>query len=134
MFKCGARLSEDLSDLSPWPTVRTTRDVLVVVHNVTAVTRLLDVVELVGSDLRVQTKFSVPPFSAFVDGTERFLVDRGWEAGTRRYPVLDTVLYGGRPYPPQRLEFLGTSSLAFPPTDCGHTQNTSWDEHTRTIP
>jgi hypothetical protein len=69
--QCGR--SEHLSDPSPWLTVRTARDVLAVVHNVTAATRLLDVIDLVANDLRVQTRFTVPPYSAFVDGTERFL-------------------------------------------------------------
>ncbi|WP_139191069.1 hypothetical protein [Actinokineospora iranica] len=47
------------------------------VHNVTAATRLLDVLDLVARDSRIQVDFSVPQSSAFTTGTERFLLDRG---------------------------------------------------------
>jgi hypothetical protein len=75
--------------------------VLAVVHNVTAATRLLDVAELLGGDLRVQVTFTVPPYSAFVDGTERFLTERGirplpWHtATTRRFDLAIIASHGG---------------------------------------
>ncbi|MQA10580.1 MAG: hypothetical protein GEU98_18900 [Pseudonocardiaceae bacterium] len=74
---------------------------LAVVHNVTAATRLLDVAELVGGDLRVQTTFTVPPYSAFVDGTEQFLADLGirplpWDvATTRHFDLAVAASHGG---------------------------------------
>ncbi|MDQ3404017.1 MAG: hypothetical protein M3548_11555 [Actinomycetota bacterium] len=53
------------------------RLVLAVVHNVTAATRLLDVLDLVASDTRVQVEFVITGSSAFTGGTERFLLDNG---------------------------------------------------------
>jgi hypothetical protein len=51
--------------------------VLAVVHNVTAATRLFDVIDLVAEDTRIQVEFSITESSAFTRGTERFLLDRG---------------------------------------------------------
>ncbi|MGH3773843.1 MAG: hypothetical protein ACRDRW_21050 [Pseudonocardiaceae bacterium] len=47
------------------------------VHNVTAATRLLDVLPLVATDQRIQVIFSVIGSSAFTTGTEDFLADSG---------------------------------------------------------
>lgn len=74
---------------------------LAVVHNVTAATRLLDVAELVGGDLRVHTRFTVPPYSAFVGGTERFLGENGirplpWDVSvSRRWDLAVAASHGG---------------------------------------
>jgi hypothetical protein len=48
-----------------------------VVHNVTAATRLFDVLPLVAADQRIQVIFSVIGSSTFTTGTENFLLDRG---------------------------------------------------------
>jgi hypothetical protein len=75
--------------------------VLAVVHNVTAATRLLDVIDLMARDLRIQTTFTVPPYSAFVAGTERFLAERGirplpWDdAVTTRFDLAIAASHGG---------------------------------------
>ncbi|SFP72220.1 hypothetical protein SAMN05421810_103206 [Amycolatopsis arida] len=52
------------------------RLVLAVVHNVTAATRLLDVLPAIVADPRVQVVFTCPGSSAFTAGTEDFLRDR----------------------------------------------------------
>ncbi|MBT0773528.1 hypothetical protein KIH74_31570 [Kineosporia sp. J2-2] len=86
---------------SPWATVHTRRTVLAVVHNVTAATRLLDVLGVVGGDERVQLVFTVIGSSAFTDGTDDFLLDCGivptpWDEAVKA-PV-DLVIsasYGG---------------------------------------
>lgn len=49
------------------------RIVLVVVHHLTAATRLMDVVPLLESDQRVQVVYTVSPSSAFAAGAEEFL-------------------------------------------------------------
>jgi len=48
-----------------------------VVHNVTAATRLFDVMNLVAEDPRVEVIFTDPESSAFPDGTAEFLSSRG---------------------------------------------------------
>ena len=62
---------------SQWQTVEAVRTVLIVVHNVTATTRLLDVLPLIATDQRIQVVFSITGSSAFTDGTEQFLADQG---------------------------------------------------------
>ncbi|WP_157440222.1 hypothetical protein [Actinokineospora inagensis] len=57
--------------------MRAERRVLGVVHNITAATRLLDVIGLVAGDARVLVEFTVPGSSAFTEGTEAFLATRG---------------------------------------------------------
>jgi hypothetical protein len=59
-----------------WRTLRPQRRLLVVVHNVTAATRLLDVLPLVTEDRRVQTYYTCPGSSAFTAGTIEFLAER----------------------------------------------------------
>ena len=50
---------------------------LSVVHNVTAATRLFDVVNLLAEDPRIEVVFTDPGSSAFPDGTAAFLASRG---------------------------------------------------------
>jgi hypothetical protein len=59
-----------------WATRRVHRRVLAVMHNVTAATRLFDVLPLVATDERVQVVFSCPGSSGFTDGTVEFLTER----------------------------------------------------------
>src|SRR5580698_7693603 len=58
-------------------TVPCQRSVLVVVHHLTAATRLADVVPLLEADRRVQTVFTVPPSSLFSAGADAFLAGLG---------------------------------------------------------
>jgi hypothetical protein len=51
--------------------------VLAIVHNVTAATRLLDVLELLSHDERIQVVFTITGSSAFTEGTDRFLLSHG---------------------------------------------------------
>ena len=60
-----------------WTTVSAERTVLAVVHNITAATRLLDVLPLVADDPRVQVVFTCTGSSAFSPGTEEWLLERG---------------------------------------------------------
>jgi hypothetical protein len=84
-----------------WRTVTTSRRVLVIVHNVTAATRLLDIVPLWANDSRVQTAFTLIGSSAFTTGTAEFLHSRGitpisWErATTEDFTVAISASYGG---------------------------------------
>ncbi|MEU3274486.1 hypothetical protein ABZ639_26890 [Saccharomonospora sp. NPDC006951] len=57
--------------------MRSRRTVLAIVHNITAATRLLDVLPLLGHDDRIQIFFTIPGSSAFTDGTDRFLAEHG---------------------------------------------------------
>ena len=74
---------------------------LAVVHNITAATRLLDVLELVAGDPRIQTVFTCPGSSAFTAGTEEFLAARGiptlpWaQAASTAFDVAIAASYGG---------------------------------------
>ena len=88
--------------LSPqWRTVATERTVLAVVHNVTAATRLFDVLELFAGDPRVQIVFTCPGSSAFTDGTAEHLAARGvttlpWDRAIRtRFDSAISASYGG---------------------------------------
>ncbi|MFB7014070.1 MULTISPECIES: hypothetical protein [unclassified Streptomyces] len=64
-------------DAARWATRATCLRVLVVVHNVTAATRLLDVLPLFDDDLRVQLLVTCTGSSAFVAGTAELLADTG---------------------------------------------------------
>jgi hypothetical protein len=59
-----------------WRTFRPERSVLAVVHNLTALTRLLDVLPVLAEDPRVQVAFTTPGSSAFHAGTVEALVGR----------------------------------------------------------
>ncbi|GLZ41944.1 hypothetical protein [Actinokineospora sp. NBRC 105648] len=95
-------IESDRLDPGGWATVGTQRAVLAVVHNVTAATRLLDVLDLVADDDRVRVAFTIPGTSAFTAGTEQFLVDRGmavrpWDsAADYRADLVISASLGGR--------------------------------------
>lgn len=84
-----------------WRTTATSRIVLAVVHNVTAATRLLDVLPLVASDPRVQVVFTCTGSSAFTVGTVEYLAQRGvqvvpWaEAVGGEFHLAIAASYGG---------------------------------------
>ncbi|MCX2729795.1 hypothetical protein OOZ19_06060 [Saccharopolyspora sp. NFXS83] len=84
-----------------WRTVPQERSVLVVVHTVTAATRLFDVLGLWSGDHRVQTAFTCTRTSAFTTGTEELLRERGiepipWEqAVEREFDLAVAASYGG---------------------------------------
>ncbi|MFE7108831.1 hypothetical protein ACFU98_12710 [Streptomyces sp. NPDC057575] len=64
-------------DAARWATRGKCLRVLVVVHNVTAATRLLDVLPLFDDDLRVQLLVTCTGSSAFAAGTAELLADTG---------------------------------------------------------
>ncbi|SES25083.1 hypothetical protein SAMN05216188_12812 [Lentzea xinjiangensis] len=71
-----------------WTTVRCERVVLAVVRTVTTATRLLDVLELVRGDPRVQVVFTFERSSAFTAGVTKFIEDNGghvlpWDEAVR---------------------------------------------------
>ncbi|MEC3974529.1 hypothetical protein [Amycolatopsis sp. H20-H5] len=84
-----------------WKTLDTRRTVLAVVHNVTAATRLLDVLAVYAGDPRVETVFTCPGSSAFTAGTTEFLAARGvrlipWrQAVSTRFELAIAASYGG---------------------------------------
>lgn len=84
-----------------WRTVPTERTVLAVVHNVTAATRLFDVLELFAGDPRIQIVFTCPGSSAFTAGTTEYLAARGvttlpWQQAIRtRFDWAISASYGG---------------------------------------
>ena len=84
-----------------WQTIRYQRRLLVVVHNVTAATRLQDVLPLVTEDRRVQTFYTCPGSSAFTAGTAEFLAERGlptieWrDAVRRKFDAAIAASHGG---------------------------------------
>lgn len=84
-----------------WATVQTQRSVLVAVHNITAMTRLLDVLPLIGGDPRIQIRFVVTGSSAFTAGTCEFLKSIGvipldWDdAKVKGADVVITASHGG---------------------------------------
>ncbi|HEY4453052.1 MAG TPA: hypothetical protein VGN81_01970 [Pseudonocardiaceae bacterium] len=84
-----------------WQTIRYERRLLVVVHNVTAATRLLDVLPLVTGDRRIQTFYTCPGSSAFTAGTAAFLAERElptipWRvAVTRKFDAAVAASHGG---------------------------------------
>ncbi|MFC3434029.1 hypothetical protein ACFOS0_07445, partial [Nocardia seriolae] len=73
-----------------WSTFRHERDVLAVVHNATAATRLFDTLPVLAGDPRIRVVFTITGSSAFDRDTVEFLNGRGvtiisWEQ------ALDTV-------------------------------------------
>jgi hypothetical protein len=60
-----------------WRTVQPARTVLVIVHTVTAATRLLDILPAFDSDLRVQLVFTSPEVSAVRAGVTEVLAGLG---------------------------------------------------------
>ena len=86
---------------SQWQTIGTVRTILAVVHNVTAATRLLDVLPLIATDRRVQILFSIIGSSAFTSGTEEFLRTQQimpikWESlDTNKIDLAISASYGG---------------------------------------
>ncbi|MGW7101352.1 hypothetical protein [Streptomyces sp. NPDC054838] len=84
-----------------WLTVAAERTVLGVVHNVTAGTRLLDLLTVFAGDPRIRTVFTCPGSSAFEDGMAEFISDRGlflipWEqALAERFDLAVSASRGG---------------------------------------
>lgn len=84
-----------------WRTAKASTTVLAVVHNVTAATRLLDVLPIIARDQRLEIFFTCPGSSAFTSGTEEYLIDRGirpisWkEAIRRQFGLAISASYGG---------------------------------------
>ena len=74
---------------------------LAVVHNVTAATRLFDVLDLIGADDRIRIVFTATGSSAFHDGTPDYLARRGvrqlaWdEAIATPFDMAISASYGG---------------------------------------
>ncbi|MGW0311360.1 hypothetical protein [Streptomyces flavidovirens] len=64
-------------DAVRWATRGQCQKVLLVAHNVTSITRLLDVLPLFHDDLRVQLLATCPESSAFRSGVDRLLADTG---------------------------------------------------------
>lgn len=64
-------------DAARWATRGKTEKVLLVVHNVTSATRLLDVLPLFHDDLRVQLLVTCPGSSAFRAGVAELLAATG---------------------------------------------------------
>ncbi|WP_433259611.1 hypothetical protein ACQPYK_48605 (plasmid) [Streptosporangium sp. CA-135522] len=62
-------------DAARWTTFSDCRTVLVVVHTVTALTRLLDILPVLSTDRRIQTVFTSPGTSTFHSGVDEFLRD-----------------------------------------------------------
>lgn len=75
------------SPAGTWGTVRTRRSVLAVARNMTSAGRLLDVLPMFGSDLRVRTLFTTVEGSAFDDGLDGYLR----AAGARTIPWAEAV-------------------------------------------
>lgn len=84
-----------------WRTRPGQRTALAVVHNVTSLTRLLDVVALLDGDLRLQVVFTWTRSSPFVHDVEGFLADMGaivlpWDqARTVEADLAISASYGG---------------------------------------
>jgi hypothetical protein len=99
-------------DAARWGTGCSSRTVLVVVHSVTAGTRLADVTPLLESDLRVHVVFTAAP-SSFPAGTIEFLRRLGavvvpWQQAVReRFDLAVAAFYG-------RLEQLRAPVLTLP--------------------
>ncbi len=71
------RLRVPIGSAPAWSTAPDSRRVLVVVHTVTALTRLLDILPLLESDPRVQVVFTRARTSNFREGVTEFLSDIG---------------------------------------------------------
>ena len=67
---------EVLDRNSPWVTRPADRVVLAVVHNVTAATRLFDVLPILAADPRVQVHFTCPESSPFHGQIAEYLTAR----------------------------------------------------------
>jgi hypothetical protein len=99
-------------DAARWGTGCSNRTVLIVVHSVTAGTRLTDVTPLLESDLRIQVVFTAAP-SSFPAGTKEFLRRLGgmvvpWQQAIReRFDLAVAASYG-------RLEQLRAPVLTLP--------------------
>ncbi|MGK5630129.1 hypothetical protein [Streptomyces sp. URMC 123] len=84
-----------------WATVRAERTVLGIAHNVTAATRLLDLLTVFEGDQRVHTVFTCPGSSALDTGTAEFLAARGmhhvpWPIAKReRFDIAVATSRGG---------------------------------------
>ncbi|GAA3359996.1 hypothetical protein [Saccharopolyspora gregorii] len=84
-----------------WRTVRVERSVLAIVHNVTAATRLLDILPFWAADHRIQTAFTCIGSSAFTTGTAEFLaahdiIPLPWaEAMSQEFDLAVSASYGG---------------------------------------
>jgi hypothetical protein len=84
-----------------WSTRPAVRSVLAIVHNVTAATRLFDVLQLLGGDERLRVVFTCTGSSAFHDGTLEYLSARGvrylpWEeALAEPVELAISASYGG---------------------------------------
>ncbi|HWC82841.1 MAG TPA: hypothetical protein VG756_23055 [Pseudonocardiaceae bacterium] len=84
-----------------WSTRPPVRTVLAVVHNVTAATRLFDVLSLIGADDRIRIVFTITGSSAFHDGTLDYLATRGvrqltWtDAIATPFDMAISASYGG---------------------------------------
>jgi hypothetical protein len=84
-----------------WRTFRPERCVLVVVHNVTALTRLLEVLPLLSGDPRVQLVYTCTGSSAFQRGTIESLMANEmryvpWDTAVRlRFDLAISASYGG---------------------------------------
>lgn len=91
------RPAQALRDGSVFRTVPTTHTVLIVVRTASTLLRMLDVVSLVSSDIRVQVLFTIEPGSPFVDDLSEVLRDRGvaaipWhQACHRRFDLVLTA-------------------------------------------
>ncbi|MGW1430514.1 hypothetical protein ACWD6K_18110 [Streptomyces sp. NPDC002431] len=89
-------------DAARWATRKECLRVLVVVHNVTSATRLLDVLPLFDDDLRVQLLATCTGSSAFTAGTAELLADVGvpvlpWEqALATDADLVISASFGGR--------------------------------------
>lgn len=88
-------------DAAKGRTFRCQRTVLVVVHSVTAGTRLADVAPLLEADRRVQVIYTAAPGSVFTAGVREFLADLGgvvipWPQATQaRFDLAVAASHGG---------------------------------------
>ena len=84
-----------------WSTRVGVRTVLAVVHNVTAATRLFDILPLIAGDDRIHVVFTQPGSSAFDEGTASYLAARGvrqlpWPAAVAGdFDLAVAASYGG---------------------------------------
>ena len=87
-----------------WSTLAADRRVLAIAHNVTAATRLFDVLPVLARDDRVEIVFTSTGSSAFNEGTEDFLAARGvrwipWnQAINASFDMAISASYGGDLY------------------------------------
>jgi hypothetical protein len=92
---------EVLDPNSPWVTRRAERTVVAVVHNVTAATRLFDVLPILADDPRVQVRFTCPESSPFQGQIAEYLGARevtpvSWrQAVETRFDLAIAASHGG---------------------------------------